>query len=231
MAINPQIHQHQPHHTVYIFLTLLQYLARLADIIYHQTKPFEFYIISLSLSQLCARSGANSWVFMPIWCYGGAVGFEWSWFSVVEESWRMVTAKPIGADLEQTRGFWCQSGAVGELWVLSRVDLVLWKSRGFWLWVLNGFDCGFWLGLILGFDCVGIVVVGVVLLPKEPWVLGWLLVAVSENAMGEWLIGWFLVAGGAVQWVRICGLPWVVNGGGGGLFMWWELGKLWGERK
>ena len=52
--------------------------------VFHQTKPFEFYIIfSLSLSltsplsqlrvgsQLRARSGANSWVLMPIWCYGG----------------------------------------------------------------------------------------------------------------------------------------------------------------
>uniref|UniRef100_A0A2N9GRP4 Uncharacterized protein n=1 Tax=Fagus sylvatica TaxID=28930 RepID=A0A2N9GRP4_FAGSY len=62
---------------------------------------------------------------MPIWCYGGAVGFERSRSGVVEEPWRMVMTKPIGVDLEQTR-----------------------------------------------FDCVGVVVVGVVLLPEEPWVLG-----------------------------------------------------------
>jgi hypothetical protein len=112
----------------------------------------------------------------------------------------MVMAKPIGADLEQTRGFWCQSGIVEELWVLSGADLVLWRSRGFRLWVLNGF----WLGLILGFDCVGVVVVGAVLLLEEPWVLGWVLVVVGENL---WVSGWFLVAGGAMPWVRICGLP------------------------
>uniref|UniRef100_A0A2N9IXU2 Uncharacterized protein n=1 Tax=Fagus sylvatica TaxID=28930 RepID=A0A2N9IXU2_FAGSY len=52
---------------------------------------------------------------MPIWCYGGAVGFERSRFGAVEEPWRMVKAKPIGVDLEQTRG----SCAVGEnLWVV-----------------------------------------------------------------------------------------------------------------
>jgi hypothetical protein len=33
------------------------------------------------------------------------VGFERSRFGAVEEPWRMVKAKPIGVDLEQTRGF------------------------------------------------------------------------------------------------------------------------------
>ena len=33
------------------------------------------------------------------------MGFERSRSGAVEEPWRMVTAKPIGVDLEQTRGF------------------------------------------------------------------------------------------------------------------------------
>ena len=33
------------------------------------------------------------------------MGFERSRFGAVEEPCRMVTAKPIGVDLEQTRGF------------------------------------------------------------------------------------------------------------------------------
>ena len=120
--------------------------------VFHQTKPFEFYIIfSLSLSLHLSLNFALDLNFAP--------------------------------DLEQTRGFWCQSGAMEELWVLSGVNLVLWRSCEGWswrsqseliwsklvgfdadlvLWILSGvnlvlwrncgFWCGFWMGLIVGFE-------------------------------------------------------------------------------
>ena len=37
-----------------------------------------------------SRSGANSWVLMPIWCCGGAVGFERSRSGAVEEPWVLI---------------------------------------------------------------------------------------------------------------------------------------------
>ncbi len=156
-------------------------------IVHQQTKLIQFYIIfSLSLtsplsqlrtrsdeanlSQLRARSRRNS----P----------------------RMVTAKPIGANMEQTHGFWCWSGAMEELWVLSGADLVLWRSRGFWM------------DLIIGFDWVWFWVLNVLVLLSWVWCCcwrsrgcwvdfrlifgcrGWM----GENPVGEnlWVSGWLV---------------------------------------
>uniref|UniRef100_A0A2N9FB02 Uncharacterized protein n=1 Tax=Fagus sylvatica TaxID=28930 RepID=A0A2N9FB02_FAGSY len=64
---------------------------------------------------------------MPIWCYGGAVGFERSRSGAVEEPWRMVTGEAnrsqSGANSWVLMPIWCcggaaQSGAVEEPWVL-----------------------------------------------------------------------------------------------------------------